>query len=66
MIADANNFGVSFPPDLDVKVRNYSVFMKRMPRAKRYQLFHQPLQVKATLLGAVFLIDFMYFEKNQK
>jgi len=35
---DADNFGVSFPMDLDVKV-------------------------KATLLGAVFLIDFMYFEQ---
>ena len=23
MIADANNFGVSFPPDLNVKVRNH-------------------------------------------
>ena len=37
---DADNFGVSFPLDLDVKV-------------------------KATLLGAVFLIDFMFFEKSQ-
>ena len=36
---DADNFGVSFPLDLDVKV-------------------------KATLLGAVFLIDFMFFEKS--
>lgn len=33
----ADNFSISFPMDLDVKV-------------------------KATLLGAVFLIDFMYFE----
>jgi uncharacterized protein YxjI len=37
---DADNFGVSFPMDLDVRV-------------------------KATLLGAVFLIDFMFFEQNQ-
>ncbi|XP_063409671.1 phospholipid scramblase 2-like isoform X2 [Mytilus trossulus] len=37
---DADNFGVSFPKDLDVKV-------------------------KATLLGAVFLIDFMFFEQKQ-
>lgn len=37
---DADNFGVSFPKDLDVKV-------------------------KATLLGAVFLIDFMFFENEQ-
>ena len=37
---DADNFGVSFPLDLDVKI-------------------------KATLLGAVFLIDFMFFEKSQ-
>ncbi|XP_038076557.1 phospholipid scramblase 2-like isoform X1 [Patiria miniata] len=35
---NADNFGVSFPTDLDVKV-------------------------KATLLGAVFLIDFMFFEQ---
>lgn len=33
----ADDFGISFPMDLDVKV-------------------------KATLLGALFLIDFMYFE----
>lgn len=37
---DTDNFGVSFPKDLDVKA-------------------------KATLLGAVFLIDFMFFEKSQ-
>merc|ERR1711976_125267 len=37
---DADNFGVTFPLDLDVKV-------------------------KATLLGAVFLIDFMFFEHAQ-
>ena len=35
--SDADIFGISFPVELDVKV-------------------------KATLLGAVFLIDFMYFE----
>ena len=39
MFTDAQNFGVTFPIDLDVKV-------------------------KATLLGATFLIDFMYFEKQ--
>jgi len=38
--SDADNFGISFPLDLDVKV-------------------------KATLLGALFLIDFMYFEQQQ-
>jgi hypothetical protein len=38
MYTNADNFGVSFPADLDVKV-------------------------KATLLGAVFLIDFMFFEQ---
>ncbi|EDV26177.1 uncharacterized protein TRIADDRAFT_24205 [Trichoplax adhaerens] len=37
---DADNFGITFPMDLDVKI-------------------------KATLLGAVFLIDFMFFEDNQ-
>jgi len=37
---DADIFAISFPVDLDVKV-------------------------KATLLGALFLIDFMYFEKQQ-
>ena len=35
---DADNFGINFPMDLDVKA-------------------------KATMLGAVFLIDFMFFEK---
>jgi hypothetical protein len=37
---DADNFGVSFPMDLDVRI-------------------------KASLIGAVFLIDFMFFEQNQ-
>ncbi|CAL9684640.1 unnamed protein product [Knipowitschia caucasica] len=37
---DANNFGVTFPMDLEVRV-------------------------KALLLGAVFLIDFMYFQKSK-
>ena len=37
---DADNFGISFPMDLDVKI-------------------------KATLLGAVFLIDFMFFEETE-
>jgi len=37
---DADNFGISFPLDLDVKV-------------------------KATLLGALFLIDFMFFEQKK-
>lgn len=37
---DADNFGISFPMDLDV-------------------------HAKATLLGALMLIDFMYFEKQQ-
>ena len=36
---DADNFGATFPMDLDV-------------------------EVKATLLGAVFLIDFMFFEQQ--
>ena len=36
---DSDNFGISFPMDLDVKM-------------------------KATLLGALFLIDFMFFEKK--
>jgi len=39
LFTDADNFGVTFPLDLDVKV-------------------------KATLLGAIFLIDFMFFEKE--
>ena len=39
VFTDADNFGISFPMDLDVRC-------------------------KATLLGAVFLIDFMYFEKS--
>ena len=38
---DADNFGISFPMDLDVKI-------------------------KATLLGAVFLIDFMFFEVTKR
>lgn len=37
-LTDADNFGISFPMDLDVKM-------------------------KAVMLGAVFLIDFMFFEK---
>ncbi|OXA52349.1 phospholipid scramblase 1 isoform X2 [Folsomia candida] len=40
MLTDADNFGISFPVDLDVRL-------------------------KAVLLGALFLIDFMYFEHNQ-
>ncbi|XP_072944272.1 phospholipid scramblase 2-like isoform X2 [Epargyreus clarus] len=40
MFTDADNFGVRFPMDLDVKV-------------------------KALLLGATFLIDFMFFEHSQ-
>ncbi|XP_035676334.1 phospholipid scramblase 1-like isoform X3 [Branchiostoma floridae] len=38
MFTDADNFGIQFPMDLDVKV-------------------------KASLLGAIFLIDFMFFEQ---
>ncbi|NP_001090508.1 phospholipid scramblase 2 S homeolog [Xenopus laevis] len=38
---DADNFGIQFPMDLDVKV-------------------------KAVLLGACFLIDFMFFEESEK
>lgn len=38
---DADNFGITFPMDLDVKV-------------------------KAVILGACFLIDFMFFEKNMQ
>lgn len=38
---DADNFGVSFPMDLDVKM-------------------------KAVMIGAVFLIDFMFFETQQQ
>ena len=37
---DADNFGISFPLDLDVKA-------------------------KATMLGALMLIDFLFFEENQ-
>ena len=50
---DADNFGISFPLDLDVKV----IFMINFPDSISI------LQVKATLLGALFLIDFMYFEQ---
>jgi uncharacterized protein YxjI len=38
--SDADNFGISFPVDLDVKM-------------------------KAVMLGACFLIDFMFFEDSQ-
>jgi len=41
MFTDADNFGINFPMDLDVKM-------------------------KATLLGALFLVDFMYFEKQNQ
>ncbi|XP_063297073.1 phospholipid scramblase 1-like [Pelobates fuscus] len=40
MYTDADNFGVQFPLDLDVKI-------------------------KAVMLGACFLIDFMFFEKTE-
>ncbi|XP_065179721.1 phospholipid scramblase 2-like [Sycon ciliatum] len=40
MFTDADNFGISFPMDLDVKM-------------------------KGVMLGALFLIDFMFFEKSQ-
>ncbi|KAK7469818.1 hypothetical protein BaRGS_00036147 [Batillaria attramentaria] len=40
IFTDADNFGVTFPLDMDVKT-------------------------KATMLGAVFLIDFMYFEHDE-
>ena len=40
VFTDADNLGISFSLDLDVKV-------------------------KATLLGALFLIDFMYFEDSE-
>jgi hypothetical protein len=36
---DADNFGIQFPMDLDVKM-------------------------KAVMIGAVFLIDFMFFERS--
>ncbi|KAL8559228.1 hypothetical protein ACOMHN_040352 [Nucella lapillus] len=41
IFTDADNFGVSFPIDMDAKT-------------------------KATLMGAVFLIDFMYYEEEKK
>ncbi|XP_071085058.1 phospholipid scramblase 2-like [Haliotis cracherodii] len=41
VFTDADNFGISFPMDLDVKM-------------------------KAVMLGAIFLIDFMYFENDKK
>ncbi|XP_076828417.1 phospholipid scramblase 1-like isoform X2 [Brachyhypopomus gauderio] len=41
MFTDADNFGMQFPVDLDVKI-------------------------KAVILGACFLIDFMYFENSPK
>ncbi|XP_046854127.1 phospholipid scramblase 2-like isoform X2 [Xenia sp. Carnegie-2017] len=40
VFTDTDNFGITFPMDLDVKA-------------------------KATMLGAAFLIDFMFFEENQ-
>lgn len=40
MFTDADTFGISFPMDLDVKI-------------------------KAVLLGAVFLIDYLYFERSK-
>merc|ERR1719500_2228285 len=40
MFTDADNFGINFPLDLDVKL-------------------------KATLLGALFLIDYMFFEETE-
>ena len=54
MFTDSDNFGVNFPIDLDVKVW-YQL---------TYNMIDYLFQVKATLLGATFLIDFMYFEKQ--
>ena len=53
---DADNFGISFPLDLDVKVLNRYLMLLKL------DVF---VQVKATLLGALFLIDFMFFEQKQ-
>ena len=51
---DADNFGVNFPVDLDVKVKS-----KQLTGG-----ITCTFQIKATLMAAVFLIDFMYFEKD--
>ena len=56
---DADNFGVNFPVDLDVKVKS-----KQLTGGGRYILHTNSFQIKATLMAAVFLIDFMYFEKD--
>ena len=52
---DADNFGVNFPVDLDVKVKSKQYWVI---------LHTNSFQIKATLMAAVFLIDFMYFEKD--
>ncbi|VDI30686.1 Hypothetical predicted protein [Mytilus galloprovincialis] len=41
LFTDADNFGISFPVDLDIKM-------------------------KAVMIGAVFLLDFMFYENNKK
>ena len=56
---DADNFGVSFPQDLDVKAKVKTTLKKKFVFIKvKYQ------NIQAVLLGAVFLIDFMFFEKS--
>ena len=61
MFTDADNFGINFPMDLDVKVRSIALLLARYPVI--IILFPQ---MKATLLGALFLVDFMYFEKQNQ
>ena len=59
MFTDADNFGINFPMDLDVKVREHCF-------AALPVIIIQFSQMKATLLGALFLVDFMYFEKQNQ
>ena len=60
MFTDADNFGINFPMDLDVKVRS------SVKHCKLYLIMNVHPQMKATLLGALFLVDFMYFEKQNQ
>ena len=61
MFTDADNFGINFPMDLDVKVREHCCAARKYP-----EIIILFLQMKATLLGALFLVDFMYFEKQNQ
>ena len=66
MFTDADNFGVSFPKDLDIKVLFISPKQPVSWNIIGCHIFLSLifLKVKLSLLAATFLIDFMYFEES--